>query len=584
MFMHILSKAPDNPKDKRYYFIVAVGIFVLLSVLFYLPLGIDWHGYGTADWDFSNFIHAVPVWTIKYFHQFPLWNPYVLGGSTLIGNPQNPSPVSLTFLLSLIAGPVAGIKLGNAFNAVIGMAGMYLLMEYFGTIWIARILAAVILAFNGTVVYHVSQGHFMWMMAMYWPWMTLFFLKGLNDRRWIYAAAFVLSLQFWGGSIYQFTFAIVILGLLSVLFVLRDKKTSYLLRFAEMMGAFVIFSAPRLFMVMETLYRFPRVIGNEDTQVAGNVFYYAFLCPDQMHNHVAGLKVDEFSAYVGLIPCVLAIIAFYQWKKYWPYLCVLVFSLVMGLGNCPYSPFWPVFHLLGAGYAHFSTRSFLISIFFISLTAGFSLSYLVSRWRQQYPIVAVAACVAVIFVTYNLFAVLSPIRKFTVTQARQQADFNPSIPFSQLDVTQEEEFRFANSSMLDRLLQNTGTSNGYDALPIPSHAHPKNAQGYRGEFYLQAGLGAAEIASWSPNQWNVKLHVTQKDVLIVNQNFDPGWKTRPPKKVLNVNGLLGVEVAPEDAEIIFYYLPFNFILGCWVSLLGLMAIGWDIFNRRGHYV
>ena len=76
----------------------------------------------------------------------------------------------------------------------------------------------------------------------------------------------------------------------------------------------------------------------------------------------------------------------------------------------------------------------------------------------------------------------------------------------------------------------------------------------------------------------LKLQLPQKDILIVNQNYDPGWRTSPPRKVLFVRGLIGVEVTPQDTEMVFYYLPFNFILGLWVSIVGLIAIGWDIFN------
>jgi len=578
--MHILCEVPDKTKFARAYFIVALGVFVLLAVFFYAPFWTDLKAYGSADWDFSNFFHAVPAWTVKYFHELPLWNPYLRGGSSLIGNPQSSSPLSLTFFLSLIFGPLAGIKLGDILNAVLGMAGMYVLMGYFNTIWIARILAAVVLAFNGTVVYHVTQGHFMWMLMMYWPWMVLFFLKGLDKRPWVYLSAVMLSLQIWGGGPYLLAFAICTLGLLAVLFAFRDKKPAYLLRFVELVVAFIIFSGPKLFMVMETLYRFPRVTIAEDTQVSWKVFYYAFLCRDQINNHI-GLKVDEFSAYVGVIPFVLTALLFFQWKKYWPYLCVLLFSLGMALGNSPYSPFWPVFHLLGAGYFHFSTRSFLISVFFIAMASGFSLSDLVLHRQEKYPIIILIACACVIFVMVDLCIVLSPVHKITQTNARQYQDFQPALAFSQQQVTDKQRYRFGNSSMLDLLLRNTGTSNGYDALPILSHVSPHNSPGYRGEFYLQDGFGKLEVTSWSPNRWDVKVHVFQNDVLIINQNFDPGWRTNLPKKVLNIHGLLGVAVTPDDPEIIFYYLPFNFILGCCVTVLGLIFIGLDI-NRFAH--
>ena len=553
-----------------------------LAFFFYTPYGMDWGSYGYADWDYSYFAHAVPVWTIKYFHQFPLWNPYVRGGFSLIGNPQNPSPFSLTFFMSLLAGPIAGVKIGNILNAIAGMAGMYVLMGYFNTVWIARILAALVLAFNGTVAYHLSQGHFMWMTMMYWPWMMLFFLKGLDNRLWIYPAALMLSLQFWGASTSVLAFTAAVLLLLAVFFALRDKKIGHLLRFAELMGAFVIFSAPRLFMVMETLYRFPRVIGNEDIQIPWKVFYYAFFCRDQLHDHVQGLVVREYSAYVGLIPCILTVVLFFQWKKFWPYLCLLLFALVMAFGNAPYSPFWPVFHAIGGGYFHFSTRSFLIAVFFIALSSGLALSYVLECWQTKYPAIVLIALAALVFVMVDFVLVLSPLRQLSVANARQYEGFQSNIPFSQLDVSLKQEFRYSNSFMMDLLLRNTGTSNGYEALPVPSFVHARNAPGYRGEFYLQGGAGNIAVASWSPNRWDVKLNLLSRDVLMVNQNFDPGWKTEPPRKVLNVNGLLGVELTPDDPEIVFYYCPFNFILGCWITFLGLLAIIWDMaIARRG---
>jgi len=296
--------------------------------------------------------------------------------------------------------------------------------------------------------------------------------------------------------------------------------------------------------------------------------------------------VEEFSAYVGLIPCVLTAVLFFHWKKFWPYLGVLLFSLIMALGNAPYSPFWPVFHTLGAGYFHFSTRAFLMSTFFIAVASGLSLSYLVVRWREKYPAVVLLSCLGVVFVVGNLFAVLSGTRQFKITNARQYENFQPAIPFSQLDVTQQQEFRFGNSFMVDLLLRNMGTSNGYDGLPIPQHAHARNSPGYKGEFYLQQGAGQVSLVSWAPNKWDVKLLVIRPDILVVNQNFDVGFRTDPPKKLINVGGLLGVEVTPQDSRIAFFYLPFNFMLGLWVSLLGLIAIAgdWVVLRskRQGH--
>ena len=560
-FMHKLYELPPATRLKKSYFLAALGIFVLVAVLFYFPLWSDLQAYGSADWDYSNFVHAVGVWSVKNYHEFPLWNPYMSGGTSFIGNPQSPSPLSITFLMSYLIGPVAGIKIGNILNALVGMCGMYVLMGYFDMIWIARILASVVLILNGTLVYHVTQGHFMWMMLMYWPWMLFFFLKSFGNRLWIYLAALMLSVQFLGGAPYLFAFAVIVFGMLTLLFALRDKKAEYLLRFAEMMAAFVVFCGPKLFMVMETLYRFPRVTINEDAQVPWNVFYYAFLCRDQINNHIPGLKVDEFSAYVGLIPVLLTLLVFFQWKKYWPYLGVFIFSLGLALGNSPYSPFWPIFHLLGAGYFHFSTRSFLISVFFISMFCGFSLSFLILLFKEEFPVVVLLSLVAVVFVIVDFSSVLNAVGNITRTNARQYQDFQVAMPFSQLEVTEKQRYRFGNSSMLDLLLRNTGTANGYDPLPITSRVIPKNSANYKGECYLQSGYANPEIMAWSPNKWVVKLQVPQEDMLIINQNYDPGWKTSPSRKVLNVGGSHN-EIAIVQAEAEYLSAKNNITVQC----------------------
>ena len=127
---------------------------------------------------------------------------------------------------------------------------------------------------------------------------------------------------------------------------------------------------------------------------------------------------------------------------------------------------------------------------------------------------------------------------------------------------------------------NIGIVNGYDALPIVSHARVQGTSGYRGEFYLQNSPVLPKVVSWVPDRWVVRTQVDHPDVLVVNQNFDPGWRTVSGEKPVDVNGLLGVPVAAGVQEVQLYYMPFSFLLGLWVCLAGLVLIGWDIFNLR----
>ena len=105
------------------------------------------------------------------------------------------------------------------------------------------------------------------------------------------------------------------------------------------------------------------------------------------------------------------------------------FSLGMALGNSPYSPFWPVFHFLGGGYFHFSTRSFLISVFFIAMVRAFIVlfgSALAGKISHCcfYRVLGVVFVIAIFLPSSHRSAVM-------VTNARQYHDFEPSIPFSQ---------------------------------------------------------------------------------------------------------------------------------------------------------
>ena len=131
---------------------------------------------------------------------------------------------------------------------------------------------------------------------------------------------------------------------------------------------------------------------------------------------------------------------------------------------------------------------------------------------------------------------------------------------------------------------NKGTVNAYEYLPVSRNAIAADAHAYRGEVYLQNERGRAAYTRWSPNRLTVEVEVWQPDLLVVNQNYDPGWKVTGAASdaVESVGGLLGVRVIPTDKEVEIYYLPNSFLLGCTVTAatLGLWGLLWALPAMR----
>ena len=77
-----------------------------------------------------------------------------------------------------------------------------------------------------------------------------------------------------------------------------------------------------------------------------------------------------------------------------------------------------------------------------------------------------------------------------------------------------------------------------------------------------------------------------KGVVVINQNYFPGWKIREKgKKAINFKGLIGAEISEQDTSLEFYYLPKEFIGGCFLSLTGVLvgAISLFIYKRGLKY-
>src|SRR3989338_6502438 len=106
-------------KNRIGYHILVVYVFLLFSLIYFLPFLTKESDWGYHDWDMI--LNEWFYWrkTIIEFHQIPLWDPYFCGGLSFISDPFFPH-FSPTMLLPTLLNPIAAIKINAVISMVIG--------------------------------------------------------------------------------------------------------------------------------------------------------------------------------------------------------------------------------------------------------------------------------------------------------------------------------------------------------------------------------------------------------------------------------------------------------------------------------
>jgi hypothetical protein len=132
------------------------------------------------------------------------------------------------------------------------------------------------------------------------------------------------------------------------------------------------------------------------------------------------------------------------------------------------------------------------------------------------------------------------------------------------------------------LLQNKGVVDAYETIPFRRYALAVTDKDYRGEFYM-LGKGGASLLSWSPNRFVYHVKLLEKDRLVINQNFWPGWKTL--RGVLTRHdGLLAIDLPPGEYDVAVRYLPLSFLVGIclFLSVMAGIIVAWVRMGRKSY--
>lgn len=590
--------------------IVAAIVCLAAAFLFLQPIFHNIGNWGLYDWDQHFFYHESPKVSLLSFHQFPLWTPYYCGGNLLLANPQSPF-LSPFFVLVLLFGAVVGLKLEVLVYFALGLGSMFLAARKLGCSHLASAFASVVFMCSSWFAVRVVVGHTTFFPFALLPLVFLFYLSsaaaGLLAQkvRWAVAAAIVLSVMFLSGGIYPFYAGVVMLVLYSLLDSVAMKKIAPVAAVAAILLFAVLLSSVKLLPVVDFT---AGVAAERDTQLtSAGILVKSLLSRDQNIpkndlktgrdlvpesrqkelDTLAGKipwRWHEYSAYVGIIPLLLAALSVVAFRRNWKLIIAALFFFVIALGS--YLPFglWQLLRQLPFfSSLHGPSRFMIVFVFFVALLAAKALSGL--KVSSNTKIQAAVVAVLVLVVAADLFLVSRPLLRsaFPLAPIEVGATELGSPEFIQFGSSLPELSQFID------LKRGVGTLNCYERLHLTVRAVPQFVDGepysgFIGNAYIAETNESLNFTYFSPQRISLRLtgipkaeaalNSSSELILVINQNYYKGWKFDGlSAEAGSRRGLLAALIRKGDLgkEVTFTFSSPPFIFGSIVSILAVIA-------------
>lgn len=182
------------------YYIIAGGAlcFAVMALWPALKDGELWSS--RYDWRYFETMTEMARRTVLWYRQLPLWNPYSCGGEVGLANPQSLDGAP-TFLLVLLFGTAMGFKLSMLVYLALGIFGTAVLARRLDIGWTGAMVAGASFGLSGYLALHLAVGHINFAGVSLYPLLLYFFLRSVDDLRWlIWAGAIAGWIACLGGT------------------------------------------------------------------------------------------------------------------------------------------------------------------------------------------------------------------------------------------------------------------------------------------------------------------------------------------------------------------------------------------------
>jgi hypothetical protein len=555
------------------------GIAIAVAPIF---AALDTHG--THDWDQMESHRYLVVKSILRYRQFPFWNPYSCGGhpawaglesGTVVVSPWLPFYLLLKLTTALRAEIVG--------SALLGAIGAWLLAGRFTKSAVVRALVCAVFAFNGRWALQIAVGHTWHLVYALTPWAFFFFDRAVGRttdakpprlRESVLAAA-VVALMVYMGGIYPVPQTVVALALYGCLLAMATRSFRPIWVGALIGVMSFGLAAPKLLPLFEIVGRYPRFIDSHES-VDLNIFITAFTAVNQDLGSQPAKTPQwgwhEWGIYIGWIPFVF--IAATAVRARGTHQRALVHTglilLLLGFGSFhEYAP-WTLMHELPIFKSqHVPSRWQYPALLLLAIGTAAVLERWLHRLRGARPVAEVVLVGALLFVAQDIARVsnapishafgntLPPIKEST-GPFHTEKSLPPDLRYSHTDWAPPSlPAEIANIGTIDcgtfpglhnYVRDDRGNAPGLGAKGTGDPA-------YRGEAFLASGNGSAVIDSWTPNEVVIRIEgANVGDVVLLNQNWDPGWRVNS-KPSINHADLAGGRVTAPAGLYVFRYRP-----------------------------
>lgn len=562
--------------------LAATALSAAAAALFTAPIFAGFDRLGICDWDQHEFFYGVPYWSIVEKGEWPFWNPFACGGNPSLADPQSPSLYPL-FAVVLAFGVVPGLKVLIWIHAALALFGAWLLGRRLGCGAIAAWLPASAYGLSSAYALHIAAGHATWI-AMAWVPLALAALhEGFTRARFAPAAGAAAAMIVLIGNGYLFIYLLLFAALWSLLEAARRRDRGPLVSLAVMAVSALALSAVKTLPLTHFLAAVQNPEVPHDSPSGISVLWHSLMGRDQSLRAYGTLAQTrlwqwwEYGAYVGpVIPFLAAGCAARRLRNVWPLLLVAVLALLLALGDG-----WGVWDLLraipGFEMVRIPSRAIIFAVLILGLLAGLW----VTEWENRVPRGWLIAGVALVALDVGWVGSAALHEAFVVARKDSAPGaFRQEIgrkDFQSAWDTASGRYVAAYSEMYPSFLANRGTVNCYDRFHLPVRAQPAELPrgatnpDYRGEAWLASG-GTARIASVGGRRIAIDVVPSDAGTLVVNQNFDGGWRSEDGRPVSARDGLLSAPVITGDRRVVFVYTPPRFWPGVVIGLAAVLGI------------
>lgn len=579
------------------------GVLAAAAVLACSPILADLTNWGIQDWDQHTLHHAVARHAMVDFGEAPLWNPYNDGGVPLLASPESRA-LAPGFALTLLFGEIVGPKLEIVLHQLLGMLGAALLLGRFGVGRIGSLTGAMVFGLNTWYSVHLTVGHTWALNIAYMPWVLLCQRRSFESAAYAIPAALLLVVMFFGGGLYPLVITLLLMLLSACVHpAVHRRGAGREVRALALIAALVVpLAAVKLLPALEHAAHHPRPTPVEGGYT-GPALLHALADRHQALSAAYAERPREFNRtgsheglYMGAIPLLLvAWGAVARPRRALPFLLVALAPLWIAMGTRVQPSLWAALHGLPVFDSLRMPQRFAIGIVLPAcVVLGLGIDALAARvpWPRLRAVVSggilCAVFVDLVLVNRAVFAEAFPIPPRDIARSPAFAQRSSQRPYDARGVVRRPDrlgLGAATTGLYPGFLANRGAVRGYQVVPVPRNAIGMGAPGYRGEVFLEAARTGARVTGWSPNRIEVAVDVEAPDVLVVNQNFDPGWRVLgdSAREVSPTRGLVSTRVEPGAERLTFYYRPGSAVAGAWISALAALALlawaGWTHGRR-----